>query len=143
MLALTLDHASSPLRAPILDHMKVVCSRHTFPEYIIVRDTRKRDIVIAGSLKRRFAQKGFLKLRNAGQHIEDRLSFDSRNSCAADMLEINDEVTDCCCDTLLFFSVKVSPKRTMITKANDLVFETQHAVVVLFAHSKTPGRIAV
>jgi hypothetical protein len=58
------------------------------------------------------------------------------------MLQINDEVTDCCSDTFLFFSVKVSPKRTMVTKANDIAFEAQHAPAVLFAHNNTHGRIA-
>jgi hypothetical protein len=50
------------------------------------------------------------------------------------MLEINDEVTDSSGDTLLFFSVKVSPKRTMISKANDVAFETRHALAVFRVH---------
>src|SRR5207247_11177491 len=114
--------------------MKIMGPRHTFPEYMIVRDTRKRDIVIADGLKRRFAQKRSLELCNASKHVEDRLSFDSGNGCAANMLQINDEVTDCCSDAFLFFSVKVSSKRTMVTKPNDIVFEAQHAPVVLYAH---------
>src|SRR5215813_2133437 len=117
--------------------MKVMCPRHTFAEYMVLGDTRTNDIVIAESLKRRYTQEGFLKCSNASQHIEDRLSFDSWNSCAADMLEINQEVTKSCCDTFLFFSVKVSPKGTMITKPNDVIFETQHALDVLFGHSDT------
>src|SRR5260370_30502239 len=104
--------------------MKVVWPRHTFPEHIIVRDIRVRDIVIADSLQRRFAQDGSLKLRNTSHHIKNRLSFDSGNSSAADMLEINDEVTNGCPDMFLFFSVKVSPELSMVVKTNEIVFET-------------------
>src|SRR5438477_7598996 len=103
--------------------MKVMCSRNTFSEYMIVRNIRVRDIVIADSLQRRFAQEGFLKLRNTSHHIKNRLSFDSGNSSAADMLQINDEGTDSGPDTFRFFSVKFSPQLRIIAKTNDTVFE--------------------
>src|SRR5260370_20747386 len=104
--------------------MKVVCPRHTFAEYIIVRDTRLRDIVIADSVQRRLAQEGFLKLSNTRHDIKNRLSLNSWNGSAADMLEINDEMTDGCFDTFLFFSVKLNTQRTIVTEPNDVVFET-------------------
>src|SRR5438876_10073014 len=113
-----------PLRAPILDHMKVVCPRHAFPKDIIVRDTRLRNIVITNGFQRRLAPESILKLRNTSHHIKNRLSFNSGNSSAADMLEINNEVTDGDHDTFLFFSVKVSPERSIFNKTNEIIFET-------------------
>src|SRR6266404_8014539 len=40
-----------------------------------------------------------------------------------EMLEINDEVTDGCHATFIFFAVKVSPKRSIFIKTNGIVFE--------------------
>jgi hypothetical protein len=50
------------------------------------------------------------------------------------VLKIDDEVTDGCLDACFLFSVEFNPQRSIVVKTDDSSFETQHTMIVPFAH---------